>query len=107
MNVKEMLALATAQGAQVGSPYEAMLPIAKDVEGVVTAVVNQQTKLPTGGFRFTMKDDSGELNVSIASASYVPNKTKYDLVVCRVTRDISINGGAPIAKTGDKRLRAM
>jgi len=100
MTTKEILLLAAAQGALVGSPYEKGLVIAQNVEGTITPS-------PNGGWRFSLKDEAGELNVTIASSAFVAGKTKYDLVVATATRDVALNNGTIVTKKGDKRLRAM
>lgn len=104
MKVKEILALATAQGAVIGSPYDKGMVIAKDVEGIAMPAVNQQGQ-PTGGYRFEVKDENDKLSVTIGSADYVAGKTKYDLIVCSANRDVVV-GNTVVTKKGDKRLRA-
>lgn len=106
MKVAEILQLAQSNGAQIGSPYQKELVIQANVEGVVTPALNAQGQ-PTGGWRFTVKDESGELSVPIASQSYAAGKNKYDLVVAKAIRDVALNNGNVITKSGDKRLRAM
>jgi len=100
MKVSEILALAQANGAQAGSPYEKGLTVASNVEGTVSAG-------PNGGWRLSVKDDSGELTMSIASTSYKPERKAYDIVVATATRDVIANNNQVIARKGDKRLRAM
>src|SRR5262245_41958277 len=103
MNVNEILVAAQKAGANVGEAYDTITTIAENVEGVV---IDDPRGL---GKRLHIKDASCELKLKISTNSYVPNKTKYNLVIGQLNRDILLNDalGRPTGQKLEKGLKTL
>lgn len=104
--VSEILALAKGAGAQVGSPYSTISKIAENVEGNVV----RRQGVSFEAYQLVVKDETGELRVNISSQSYAPGKTKYDLAIQNLDRDLTFTnaqGGQGKIERNTKMLRAI
>ena len=100
MNVKEIIEAAQKAGANVGEAYSTESVVAEQVEGIVIAD-------PKGfGYRLLIQDASGKIQPKISTNSYVAGKTKYNLAIQKLDRDITLTGGGKLER-GLKQLRAI